>query len=140
MDRQHLLDELHTSTFVMLKPSPLEGVGVFAIRDIPKGCRDMFGKPDAPGHWITIPREDVEALPAHSRHLVETYCLYDERHYFVPKDGFKKMDLACYLNHSDEPNVVSIDDGDYFEALREIRSGEELLIDYGDIVADGRRV
>ena len=44
------------------------------------------------------------------------------------------MDLVNFLNHSDEPNVMSINDGEYFEALRDILAGEELLIDYGEIV------
>lgn len=134
MQRQHLLAELRTGTYVMLRPSAIEGIGVFALRHIPKGCRDMFGPPDAPGHWLSITRAEVEALPTHARFLVENYCLYDAEHYFVPATGFKTMDLACYLNHSDTPNIASVSDGDYFEALRDIEADEELLVDYGDIV------
>ena len=109
---------------------------MFAIADIPKGCRDMFGKPDPAEHWVAIPRDDVAGLPAHARHLVENYCLYDNEQYFVPEDGFKKMDLVCFLNHSDAPNVMSIDDGAYFEAMRDIADGEDLFVDYGAIVDD----
>jgi SET domain-containing protein len=134
-NRDTLLAELRDDTWVMLRPSAVEGVGVFAVRDIPRGCRSMFSKPDTPEHWVPIARGDVETLPPHARFLVENYCLYDETHYFVPASGFKKMDLVCYLNHSDTPNVVSIDDGDYFEATRDIAAGEELFIDYGEIVA-----
>lgn len=118
----------------MLRPSAVEGVGVFAIRAIPRGCRAMFSAPDAAGEWVALPRPEVEALPAHARHLVETYCLYDETQYFVPRDGFTKMDLSLFLNHADEANVASVDDGAYFEALRDIAVGEELFIDYGTIV------
>jgi SET domain-containing protein len=38
------------------------------------------------------------------------------------------------LNHADIPNIISINDGDYFEAVRDIKAGEELLVDYGEIV------
>ena len=41
MTKEELLKELGTNTYLMLKPSPIEGIGVFAIRDIPKGCRDI---------------------------------------------------------------------------------------------------
>lgn len=135
MTKDELLQELRNDTYVMIRPSPIEGIGVFAIRDIPKGCRDMFSKP-IPGkdEWIKIPRKDVEELPDHSKWLVENYCLYDEENYFIAEYGFKKMDLVNFLNHSDTPNVTSINDGEYFEAIREIRAGEELLIDYGEIV------
>ena len=135
-NRQRLLATLQSDTYVMLRPSPIEGIGVFAIADIAKGCRDMFSKPDPPGAWIPISRDEVESLPTHSRFLVENYCLYDALQYFVPQHGFTKMDLVCFLNHSDTPNVASVNDGDYFEALRDIATDEELLIDYGEIVDD----
>ncbi len=134
MTKEELLRELDQHTYVMLKPSPLEGVGVFAVRDIPKGCREMFGKPDKQDTWITVSRKEVESLSAHARFMVENYCLFDENNYFVPGHGFKKMDVSLFINHSDHPNIKSIDDGDYFEATRDIQQGEELLLDYGDIV------
>lgn len=136
MTREELLKELSGNTWVMLKPSPIEGIGVFALRDIPKGCRSMFGKPDAAEEWVTISKKEVENLPPYSRFLVENYCLYDEANYFVPAQGFKKMDLSLFLNHSDTPNIISVSDGDFFEAILDIKAGEELLIDYGEIVED----
>jgi SET domain-containing protein len=134
MTKEALLQELSGNTWVMIKPSPIEGIGVFALRDIPKGCRDMFGKPDDAGEWITVSKNEIEALPAHAQFLVGNYCLYDEENYFVPAQGFKKIDLSLFLNHSDEPNIISINDGDYFETTRDIKEGEELVIDYGEIV------
>lgn len=139
MPHVRLLNTLRHETFVAIRPSPVAGIGVFAIRHIPAGCRDLFTPP--PGDstddgFVTVPRGDVDALPAHARHLVETYCLYDDGHYYVPEDGFKKMDLVHFLNHSATPNVRSIDDGAWFEALRDIEPGEELFVDYGTLVED----
>lgn len=134
MTKELLIRELSQNTYVMLKPSPLEGVGVFAVRDIPAGCRDMFSKPDPEDTWITVTKKEVELLPPHAKFMVENYCLFDEDSYFVPDHGFKKMDVSLFINHSDTPNIRSIDDGDYFEAIRPINEGEELLLDYGDIV------
>lgn len=134
MTKAELLNELASNTWVMIRPSPIEGIGVFALCDIPKGCRDMFGNPDNAADWITISKSEVETLPSHAQFLVGNYCLYDEENYFVPAQGFKKMDISLFLNHADEPNIISINDGDYFEAIRDIKAGEELLIDYGEIV------
>lgn len=136
MNKEELLNELAANTWVMIKPSPIEGIGVFALQDIPKGCRSMFGEPDDASEWITVSKNEIETLPAHAKFLVENYCLYDEKDYFVPAQGFKKMDLSLFLNHSDTPNVISVNDGDFFEATRDIKQGEELVIDYGDIVDD----
>jgi len=132
MTKEELLKELSRETYVALKPSAIHGIGVFAITDIPKGCRNLFSK--NVGDWIKLPISDVEKLPEHSRSLIETYCLFDEEHYFVPDYGFKVMDLVNYLNHSSVPNVISVNDGEYFEALVDIPAGTELMINYGDIV------
>jgi SET domain-containing protein len=134
MTKAALLHELAGNTWVMIRPSPIEGIGVFALQDIPKGCRNMFSKANDQEQWIPVTRAEVEKLPAHAKALIENYCLYDEENYFVPDYGFKKMDLVNFLNHSDTPNVISINDGEFFEAIRDIKQGEELLIDYGEIV------
>ncbi|MEO8769092.1 MAG: SET domain-containing protein [Ferruginibacter sp.] len=132
MKKKHLLNELKYNTLVILKQSAVAGIGVFALTDINKGQRNIFS--DDKSEWIKISREEVAQLPLHSRSLIENFCLYDEENYFVPEYGFKMMDLVVYLNHSDEPNIISINDGEDFEALYDIRAGEELFIDYGEIV------
>ena len=132
MNKQALLKQLAESTYVMIKASPVHGIGVFAIKDIPKGTQDIFSQ--GIGEWIEVSKEEVEALPKHSRDLVENHCLFDEKNYFVPDYGFKLVDLVIYLNHSDVPNVMSINDGERFEAIRDITVGEELFLDYGTIV------
>ncbi len=132
MTKEELLKELSEETLITLKPSLVHGIGVFALRDIPKGCKTLFSK--NVGEWIKVPILDIEKLPEQSRNLVETYCLYDETHYYLPDYGFKVMDLVNYLNHSSIPNVISVNDGEYFESIRDIREGEELLVNYGEIV------
>jgi SET domain-containing protein len=134
MNREDLITELTDNTYAMLKPSPVHGIGVFAIRDIPKGCRSIFSK--GHGEWIKMPVSEIEKLPSHSRELVETYCLYDEHNYYVPDYGFKVMDMVNYLNHSFSPNIISINHGEEFEAMTDIPAGAELLINYEQIVED----
>lgn len=133
MTQAELLRELSQETYAALKPSSVHGIGVFAIRDIPKGCKEIFSK--NVGEWIKLPVAEVEKLPEHSRSLIETYCLYDETDYYVPDYGFKLMDMVNYLNHSSDPNIISVNDGEYFEALKDIPAGAELFVNYGEIVA-----
>jgi SET domain-containing protein len=132
MTKQQLLHELQHQTYAALKPSPLHGIGVFAVRDIPKGCKNIFS--EETGGWILLSMEEVEQLPAHSKNFIETYYLYDNDHYFIPAHGCKVMDMANYLNHSSTPNLISVEDGLYFETTRNIKEGEELLVAYGSIV------
>ena len=133
MKKEALLKQLQSQTYVMIKPSPLHGIGVFAIRDIPKGTKDIFS--EGYGDWIKVSKDEVDALPTHSRELIENHCLFDEDSYFTPEYGFKLVDLLIYLNHSETPNVISLNEGEQFEALVDIKEGEELLVDYGTIVA-----
>jgi len=135
MTKEELLKELSEEIYAVLKPSPVHGIGVFALRDIPKGCRNIFSKNI--GEWIKLSIAAIEQLPEHSRNLVETYCLYDDENYYVPDYGFKVMDLVNYLNHSATPNIISINNGECFEALTNISAGTELLINYGEIVETG---
>lgn len=129
--KQNLLQTL-ASTFIQLKPSTVHGIGVFAICDIPKGRRDIFSPPH--NEFTAISFEEAAQLPVHTQHLIENYCLFDETQFFVPNTGFKILDLALFLNHSNLPNLLSINDGDYFETIRDIKAGEELFLDYGEIV------
>ncbi|MEO7531468.1 MAG: SET domain-containing protein [Sediminibacterium sp.] len=132
MTKQELLSELHHQTYVALKPSGTHGIGVFAICDIPKGTRNIFSKDN--GHYIQLTMAEVDALPAQSKNFVETYYLYDADHYFIPAHGCKIMDMANYLNHSASPNIISVEEGLWFEATRDIKEGEELFVNYGDLV------
>lgn len=132
LNKAELLKELSENTFVKLAPSPVEGIGVFALVPIPKGFRGMFSRDKS--EWIQIAKSEIDILPQHAKNLVENFCLYDNDHYFVPEYGFKMLDLVIFLNHSDEPNLSSINDGEDFETLRDIMAGEELFLDYGSIV------
>lgn len=132
MKKQLLLKDLQQDTYVMIQPSKVHGIGVFAIRAIPKGTKNLFSK--GFGDWIKVTKEEVDQLPQHSKDLIENHCLFDDECYYVPEYGFKMVDLVIYLNHSETPNVISINDGEYFEAIRDIQQGEELFVDYGTIV------
>lgn len=132
MPKDSLLQILCKETLVGLKASSVHGIGVFALIDIAKGTKNLFSEDKS--EWIKLSYEEVDGLPKQSKDLIENFCLYDDEGYFVPEYGFKMMDLVVYLNHNAEPNLISINDGDYFETIRDIKAGEELFIDYGTIV------
>ena len=126
MTADELLADI-AGTRIALAPSEIHGVGVFALVDIPSGTRDLFSPPR---DWVPLPIAAVEALPPHALELVQRYCLYDEENYFVPPHGFRVYDLVVFLNHSSNPNLQSVDGGDYFVTTRRVAAGEELTVDY----------
>ena len=130
--KQALLNQLLKETFVTIRSSSVHGIGVFALVDIAKGQRGMFSNDQS--EWIKITLNEMDQLPVHSRSLIENHCLYDDDGYYVPEYGFKILDPIVFINHSDAPNIMSINDGEDFEAMTDINAGQELFLDYGMIV------
>lgn len=130
MNKQQLIEELRRRVYLRLMPSPISGVGVFAIRDIPAGV-DPFGEDDTDYEQIPIGeiRNDPE-IPDAVKKYAEDMCAVEGGFMFVPKDGVNKIDPGFFVNHSATPNLATSDGGKSFIALREIKAGEELTIDY----------
>ena len=130
--KQTLLNQLLKETYVTIRSSSVHGIGVFALVNITKGQRGLFSNDQS--EWIKITHNEINQLPEHSRSLIENHCLYDEDGYYVPEYGFKILDPIVFINHSDAPNIMSIKDGEDFEAMTDINAGQELFLDYGMIV------
>ena len=102
-----------------------DGVGVFAIRDIPKGI-DIFYGDDDPIVWVS--KDKINKLIPEIKKLYKDFAIIKDKKYGCPKN-FNQLTLSWYLNHSKSPNVGC--DKEYkFYALRDIKKGEELSADY----------
>jgi hypothetical protein len=118
---------------VVLKPSRVGGVGVFTTHDIAQGSlifRDPFRVKIA--QIKDIPND---FLP---------YCIYINSHEVVCPKRFDHMEIGWYINHSFEPNInhtfpdhkqdiISKFSRQIIYALRDIKSGEEILMDYNNL-------
>jgi SET domain-containing protein len=133
MSYHELLEQIKSAA-LRLGVSPVHGVGVFAVRDIAKGTRNIFSEDR--GEWIKVPVAEVEKLPEHARKLIENYCTFDKQDYYVEKYAFRKLDICSSINHDENPNIIAIENGRYFQTLRDIKEGEELFIDYGTIAEE----
>jgi SET domain-containing protein len=114
--------------FTRLKPSPIHGVGVFAIRDIPKDT-NIFKDDVSEMEWIDA--AVVDRTAGEVKRLYEDFCVQHNGRYGCPR-GFNNLTVAWYINEpltGQEPNVVCSGDYDFF-AARDIRAGEELTVDY----------
>ncbi len=111
--------------YVRIGRSLIDGVGVIALRDIPKGAR-VFGDDEEEMLWVPLAR--AARLPAMTRALYEDFCVRKGGKYGCPRN-FNLMTAAWYLNHSDNPNVEADTDYQFF-AKRRIRGGEELTAVY----------
>lgn len=107
------------------------GVGVVAIRPIPKGT-DPFLHCDPFGDVVRISEAELEAsdAPEEAKQMVRDFCALQEGVYHVPSYGIDAIDKSYYLNHSTDPNMETLDQGENFIAARDIAKGEELTANY----------
>ena len=114
-----------------MQTSSTHGIGVFAIRDIPRG-RDPF-----PGcrtaQWRAIPLarvlEDDRIVDEVKEFAQAVFPVYENTFYF-PDHTLNAIDISYFLNHSDAPNVAARKGGNAFATIRTIKKGEELFSDY----------
>jgi len=126
-NKEELLKNIK-STYCRLRPSAVEGVGVFAIRDIPADI-DLFQTGSL--NWIKFQMDELKDLDEEILKLVDDFCVIEADHsVYIPERGFNGMDISFFINNSKTPNLKTIDGGETFVTLRDIKKGEELTAAY----------
>lgn len=116
------------NTYCRLKPSAIEGVGIFAIRDIPADINPFEGLKQ---EWLEFSMDELKDLDPEVLQMVDDFFVIEkDQTVWVPERGLNGMDISFYLNNSDTPNLKTIDGGETFITLREIKKGEELTAEY----------
>jgi SET domain-containing protein len=115
----------HDGVYARIGRSRIHGVGVLAIRDIPRGTR-LFRGEDERVVWVRLAR--IRRLPVELRRLYTDFGMAWGQRIGVPRT-LNMLSVGWYLNHSARPNTRCDEDG-RFHALRRIRKGEELTADY----------
>jgi hypothetical protein len=127
IDKKELLEKIR-NTYCRLRASSLEGVGVFAIRDIPADT-DPFQTGNI--NWIKFQMEELKGLNEEILKLADDFCVIEkDQSVYIPERGFNGMDISFFVNNSQAPNLKTIDGGETFATLREIKKGEELTVAY----------
>ena len=130
MKRTHLLNRVLRDCYCRLQPSQIHGIGVFAVRDIPKGKNPFRTLPKyADFGYVRITEDELDALPSKLSQLIRELFLPTGGKMHIPNYGTNVIRLNCYLNHSTTPNTRT-GNGYDFTALGKILAGEELTVDY----------
>ncbi|MBC7897188.1 MAG: SET domain-containing protein-lysine N-methyltransferase [Cytophagaceae bacterium] len=114
-----------------MRTSPIQGLGGFAVHDIPSGVRIV----KYAGERLT-PAESEARYPdvPGERHHTFLFAIDDD----VVIDAAVGGNNARFINHSCDPNCDAvIEDGHiWIESIRDIRAGEELAYDYAYILEE----
>ena len=126
--KQEILKKLN-NTYCRFKPSGIQGVGVFAIRDIPDGVNPFQGIHVQ--KWIEFNMYELQELDKEILQMIDDFCVVEkDGSVLIPENGLNGMDISFFLNHSSEPNLKTVDEGFTFVTLRNISKGEELTVGY----------
>jgi len=126
--KKQILNNLK-NTYCRLQPSKIQGVGVFAIRDIPARINPFDGLKKQ--KWIKFHISELEKLDKEILELIDSFFVIKNNGIvWISESGINGMDISYFLNDSKNPNLKTIDDGANFKTLRKIKKGEELTVAY----------
>jgi uncharacterized protein len=120
----------HEGVYVRLGVSPIEGIGVFAIKPIPAGT-DIFANDKVELVWVE--RSQLDSLLPAERKLYDDFGIRRGDKIGCPVN-FDNLTPGWYCNEpaeGDQPNVV-VEDDFTFRAARDIAGGDELTIRYAE--------
>lgn len=103
-----------------LDKSPIHGIGVFAGEDIKKGTI-VWTMVD--GFDLAMDAKFINSLPVAARKYLDTYSYTQQGTTILPGDNDR------FVNHSENSPVRQLPNNDMI-AIRDIRKGEELTMDY----------
>jgi hypothetical protein len=111
--------------YFVLRSSPIQGRGAFAIRPIRKGTRIIEYTGEVISHEEADRRYDDGTMGRH-----HTFLFSVSRKKVI--DAAVGGNEARFINHSCAPNCEAVDERSriYIEAIRDITAGEELTYDY----------
>jgi len=126
----HVVESLKKDVYCRLMRSTIAGIGVVAIKNIPKGTNPF---PETrKTQFIAVARNTIEHdtdIPLTVKKLVKDMCPEEDGSFWFPDYSLNEIGIGYFINHSQTPNMVE-DDGDFFAAT-DIEAGEELTVDYG---------
>ena len=140
MTKKQLLENLTNDIYCKIGVSKVHGVGVIAIKNIPKNTNPfkISDNKCVTYDCIKITQTELQTVPMTSRILVKAFIAKEpDGSFCVPASGLNNLNISFYLNHSDNNNV----DVNYhtkcdfldFITNRNIKRGEELFINYDEL-------
>ena len=135
--KNRLLKHLKNDIYCRIGVSKVHGVGVIAIKDIPKGTMPFSTLSKEKDKIITLSKDDIKDIHPNVRKILTDFFGDKKSDNFdIYAYGPNYINISIYLNHSDKPNIDVVEDNknNYFNFTtnKKIKKGEELFINYNE--------
>jgi SET domain-containing protein len=126
---QECIEYLNSTVWATLRPSPIHGIGVFAIRDIPKGTQITDHADYGEKHALNqlTPQEMNQLHPTIRKIILDRTHFTEEDTLLQFYSPNHTASLQSWMNHSDTPNTTGT------HVIRNIKAGEELTENYNTL-------
>jgi SET domain-containing protein len=137
MSKQKLINHLKNDIYCRLGVSKIAGIGVFAIRDIPKGVNPYKNLYSHKDKVVELTDGDLKGVDKNVKKVLKDFFGSNKNDtYDVLYNGPNFLNVSFYMNHSDKPNVDIVDtpNSEYlgFKTNCVIKKGEEMTINYNE--------
>lgn len=129
MTKKEIIDNISKNTKLRLKPSKVcDGVGLFSIMEIKEGEAILD---DVTADDIYIRWDEITDLREEVKNYLNSMCNSDTDGLYLSRTP-NNINLAYFVNHSDNPNVFHNLELDRFVAIRDIGVDEEIVCIYNE--------
>ena len=146
LDKQRLLKHLKEDIYCRLGVTK-HGVGVIAIKDIPKDTNPFKHLSNYKKEKIIyFHKEELKDVNPNVQKIVGDFFIANNIStdiYNILYDGPNYLNIMYYTNHSSNPNLYIVNNPELsnwssFMSSRDIKEGEELTYDYSQYSFDGK--
>jgi SET domain-containing protein len=135
MYKSKLIKHLENDIYCRIGVSKISGVGVIAIKNIPKGINPFKTLSTEKEKIIELNTNDIKKVDNQVKKILNDFFGSDKKNrYDILASGPNNINISFYMNHSDKPNIDIVpskkDDYLVFISNRNIKKGEELTINY----------
>lgn len=130
--KKEILNNLK-NTYCRLKPSKIDGIGVFAIKDIPKGKNPFLKTKN--NKWRKFNMSEFKKIDKGVIKMIDDFFVIEKNNtVYIPETGLNGIDISFFVNNSKNPNLKIIEDGKNealnFKTIKKIEKDEELTVSY----------
>ena len=137
MLKNKLIKHLENDIYCRIGVSKISGVGVIAIRDIPKGVDPFKTLSKEDENVIELDKDDIKKVDPNVKKIISDFFgNSNSKRFDILASGPNNINVSFYMNHSDKPNIDIIEksNSNYmgFVTNKNIKKGDEITINYNN--------